>query len=109
MTDDQKEAYHDMVRSHASEAGLINASEKQSGMSILMDMRKLANHPLLMRSYYSDETVMKIAKMLSTNPMYKKNPHAPYIFEELAIMSDFQIQQTLEKFVSKSFLIWLFV
>lgn len=66
----------------------------------MMEMRKLANHPLLLRYYYSDETLMKIATMLSTHPMYKKNPHPPYIFEELAILSDFQVQQMLEKFVS---------
>lgn len=99
MAGDQRDYYNEFVRLHSSESGVVRATHEGSGIGIMMDMRKLANHPLLMRYYYSDETLMKIATMLSTHPMYKKNPHPPYIFEELAILSDFQVQQMLEKFV----------
>lgn len=100
MTAEQKQAYQELVEMHSSESGIVRAANDTAGVTIMMQMRKLANHPLLMRSYYTDEMLMKIANMLSTNPLYKKNPHPPYIFEELAILSDFQIQQMLEKCVS---------
>lgn len=96
----QKEMYKELVQSHSSESGIVRASHEQSGMSIMMDMRKLANHPLLMRFYYTDDKVRQIAQRLSTHVMYKKNPNPQYIFEELAILSDFQLYQTLEKYVS---------
>lgn len=70
-------------------------------MSIMMDMRKLSNHPLLLRYYYTDEIVYGIAERLSKHPAYKKNPVVQYIFEELAILSDFQLFQMLERYVSQ--------
>ena len=94
--------YKECVERHSSEDGIVYASKEQSGFSIMMDMRKLANHPLLLRSYYTDEMVHKIAKILSTHLLYKKNPNPQYIFEDLAIQSDFQLFQTLEKYVSKT-------
>lgn len=108
MSGNQKIYYQDFVRQHSSESGVVRASNEGSGIGIMMDMRKLANHPLLMRYYYSDEDLMKIATQLSTHPMYKKNPHPPYIFEELAILSDFQVQQMLEKFVGFLFFFCVF-
>lgn len=69
-------------------------------MSIMMDMRKLANHPLLLRYYFSDDTVHSIAKKLAQHPLYKKNRNPQYVFEELAYLSDFQLLQTMEKYVS---------
>lgn len=88
-----------MVQSYSSESGVVMSSYERSGISIMMDMRKLANHPLLMRYYYTDDKVHQIARQLSNNPLYKKNPHPQYIFEELAILSDFQLLQTIEKYV----------
>lgn len=99
LTARQKEMYKELVQSHSSESGIVRASNEQSGISIMMDMRKLANHPLLMRTYYTDDKVRKIAQRLSTHVMYKKNRNPQYIFEELAILSDFQLYQTLEKYV----------
>lgn len=69
-------------------------------MAIMMDMRKLSNHPLLLRFYYSDEKVHAIAAKLAVHPAYKKNRNPQYVFEELAYLSDFQLLQTMEKYVS---------
>ncbi|KAG4070909.1 hypothetical protein HA402_011135 [Bradysia odoriphaga] len=94
----QKEKYKDMVSVHSSENGIVRATNEHSGMSIMMDMRKLANHPLLMRYYYTDEKVLELAKRLSTHPSWKKTTNPQYIFEELAICSDFQLYQMIEKY-----------
>lgn len=65
----------------------------------MMDMRKLSNHPLLMRYYYNDGKVFDLAKRLATHPMWKKSQNPQYVFEELAICSDFQLYQMIEKYV----------
>lgn len=91
-----------MVDVHSSENGIVRATNEHSGMSIMMDMRKLSNHPLLMRYYYDDSKVFNLAKHLSTHVMWKKSTNPQYIFEELAICSDFQLYQTIEKYVSCS-------
>lgn len=88
-----------MVSVHSSENGIVRATNEHSGMSIMMDMRKLSNHPLLMRYYYTDQKVFDLAKRLSTHPMWKKSTNPQYIFEDLAICSDFQLYQTIEKYV----------
>ncbi|KAJ6648406.1 Enhancer trap locus like 1 (Etl-1) [Pseudolycoriella hygida] len=98
MSSTQKEKYKDMVTIHSSEKGIVQATNEHSGMSIMMDMRKLSNHPLLLRYYYDDDKVMDIAKRLSTHAMWKKSTNPQHIFEELAICSDFQMYQTIEKY-----------
>lgn len=100
LSPSQKEKYKDMVSVHSSESGIVQATYEHSGMSIMMDMRKLSNHPLLMRYYYTDQKVMELAKRLSTHPQWKKTQNPQHIFEDLAICSDFQLYQMIEKYVS---------
>ncbi|XP_034946491.1 SWI/SNF-related matrix-associated actin-dependent regulator of chromatin subfamily A containing DEAD/H box 1 homolog [Chelonus insularis] len=68
-----------------------NYSE-DSGVSMMMKLRKLANHPLLMRDYYDEEKVHAMAKKLSKDPSYKQK-NSQYIFEELVLLSDYQLNQ----------------
>lgn len=103
MSSTQKQKYKDMVEIHSSENGIVRATNEHSGMSIMMDMRKLSNHPLLMRYYYTDKKVLDISKRLSTHPLWKKTTNPQHIFEELAIYSDFQLYQLIEKYVSLLF------
>lgn len=98
MTDSQREKYMDLVQAYSSDAGIVQATTDLSGMSIMMDMRKLANHPLLLRYHYTDDDVRQIARQLARSPAYKKNRNPDYVFEELAVLSDFQLYQTIEKF-----------
>ena len=103
MTDDQKDKYQDIIGyyNHLKLESLTTS--ETSGASIMMDLRKMANHPLLHRHYFTDEKIRDFAKKLAFTDSYKKtNPH--YIFEALAIMSDFQVYQLCEKFVSSPFL-----
>lgn len=98
LTESQKENYMELVEQYSSDDGIVKATHDQSGIGIMMDMRKLANHPLLLRYYYSDETVHEIAKILSQHPNYKKNRNPQYCFEELAPLSDFQLYQTMRNY-----------
>lgn len=61
-------------------------------MSMMMDMRKLANHPLLLRYYYQEDSLRKIAGRLARDPGYKEK-NEQYLYEDLLFMSDFQIHQ----------------
>lgn len=69
------------------------------GSSIMMDMRKLANHPLLMRYYFSDARLHEIAKVLARDRVYKNN-NPKEIFEDIAPLSDLKIHQLSEKYPS---------
>lgn len=98
LTESQREKYTELVQTYSSDDGIVQATNEQKGISIMMDMRKLSNHPLLLRYYYSDEKVHEIANILSTHPNYKKNRNPQYVFEELAPLSDFQLYQTMQNY-----------
>ncbi|XP_061387280.1 SWI/SNF-related matrix-associated actin-dependent regulator of chromatin subfamily A containing DEAD/H box 1 homolog [Musca vetustissima] len=95
MTDSQKRYYNDLVDYYSNNRGEIYSGDR-AGVSIMIEMRKLANHPLLGRYYFSDEKLREFSKRLATVSTYKKtNPQ--YIFEEMAVMSDFQVWQLCNK------------
>lgn len=64
-------------------------------MTMMSDLRKLSNHPLLLRFYYQHEDLVKLAKKLAADPNYKDTVEQ-YIIDDLTYMSDFEIN-TLTK------------
>ena len=67
---------------------------KQNGIAQLMQLRRAANHPLLLRTHYSDDKVRELARSLIRLPEYSKIS-LPKLQEELLKFSDFQLHQTL--------------
>lgn len=64
--------------------------------NVLMQLRKTANHPALVRSFYTDEQLYEIAKLLKLrNDDWRKDP-LEHVFEDIQAYSDFQIH-TLAK------------
>lgn len=92
MSSRQNMLYKDLIAGYATKNGAIYATTEQSGMAMMMDMRKLANHPLLLRYYYQEDQVRKMASRLARDPNYKEK-NEKYAYEDLMCMSDFQIHQ----------------
>lgn len=51
MTEKQKEMYTNLVAEFSAEA---DQSAQVNGIGMMMQLRKLANHSLLVRNYYND-------------------------------------------------------
>lgn len=68
-----------------------------NGMSIMTDLRKLSNHPLLMRYHYDLDQLQEIARLLAVDPGYKDTV-VEYIVEDLKWMSDFEIHTMSQQF-----------
>lgn len=66
-------------------------------MSIMTDLRKLSNHPLLMRYHYGLDQLQDIAKLLAKDPGYKDTV-VEYIVEDFKWMSDFEIHTMAQQF-----------
>ncbi|XP_015121951.1 SWI/SNF-related matrix-associated actin-dependent regulator of chromatin subfamily A containing DEAD/H box 1 homolog [Diachasma alloeum] len=89
MIKKQKELYQKFIREFSEEAG---SSAEVNGVGMMMQLRKLANHPVLIRDYYDEDKVEVISKRLAKDPTYKQtNPQ--FIFEDLVWMSDYQIAE----------------
>ncbi|KAK8734847.1 hypothetical protein OTU49_005686 [Cherax quadricarinatus] len=70
----------------------VKNKDRDGSSNMVTTLRKIANHPLLIRKYYDDGKVKEIAKIL------KKTTHREsvlqYIVEDIAVMSDFEIHTT---------------
>lgn len=97
MAEDQRRNYNNLVEYYSNEDNVVKSSSENNGMSIMMDMRKLTNHPLLMRYFFTDKKCNEISQRLATDMIYKKT-NAEYILEELVTMSDYQIYQLAQKY-----------
>jgi SNF2 family DNA or RNA helicase len=62
-----------------------------------MQLRKVSNHPLLLRVYYTDVMIRQIAEiLLNTEPQYKREG-ADEIAMEFAAASDWELHEVCEQ------------
>lgn len=70
-------------------------SELSKIQNLLMELRKIANHPCLTRCLFDERTLQAMAQMLKQRDLeYSTSPLA-HILEDLAINSDFELQNTV--------------
>ncbi|KAH6590846.1 hypothetical protein BASA61_005093 [Batrachochytrium salamandrivorans] len=67
--------------------------------NILMDLRKVANHPLLVRSRYTDAKLRVMAKTIMQEPEHRLK-NVDYIWEDMTVLTDFEIHQLCLKYRS---------
>lgn len=96
MVDKQQKMYRNLVAEFSAEA---DQSSVVNGVGMMMQLRKLANHPLLVRDYYNDSRLRIISSRLAKEHSYKQK-NADYIFEDLQWMSDYQINQLTRTYKS---------
>ncbi|CAG0904060.1 unnamed protein product [Cyprideis torosa] len=65
------------------------------GISTLMELRKAANHPLLLRTKFRDDMLDGIARKMC---QYDRKLDHTYVMDDLKAMSDFQIHMSLKRF-----------
>lgn len=96
LTERQQSMYSKLVAQFSAEANEIT---DVNGTGMMMQLRKLANHPLLVREYYDETKLKAIANRLVKETGYKqKNPQ--YVFEDLIWTSDYQINQLTRMYKS---------
>lgn len=95
MAPTQSEQYKELVFQFQNVGKDEATSATVSAMTMMSDLRKLSNHPLLLKYYYQYEDLAQMAKILAREPTYKET-NAQYITDDLLCMSDFEIH-TLSK------------
>jgi len=100
MSQRQSELYYKLVSDYKDRAVKMEATGEaaDSGIGMLMNLRKTANHPLLVRDQYDDNKLEVIARLLKTRDSGHKDAVEEYIVEDLRGMSDFDINKTCETY-----------
>ncbi|XP_043917310.1 SWI/SNF-related matrix-associated actin-dependent regulator of chromatin subfamily A containing DEAD/H box 1 [Protopterus annectens] len=78
----------------------INSSEKSSELcNVMMQLRKMANHPVLHRQYYTSEKLRQMAKLMLKEPSHR-DANPDLIFEDMQAMTDFELNHLCYEFTS---------
>lgn len=72
-----------------------------SSSNVMMALRKATLHPLLFRKIYDDTMLKKMAKDIMKEPEYVE-ANQQYIYEDMEVMSDYELNNLCEKFPSLS-------
>ncbi|KAJ2550487.1 DNA-dependent ATPase fun30, partial [Coemansia sp. RSA 1933] len=72
--------------------GAKGANGNSSWIGMFMNMRKVADHPLLLRSHYKDSDLQAMAKQLLREPDYAEASYQ-YVLEDMEVCSDFELHK----------------
>ncbi|XP_051924566.1 SWI/SNF-related matrix-associated actin-dependent regulator of chromatin subfamily A containing DEAD/H box 1A [Hippocampus zosterae] len=74
-------------------------SEKRELSNVLMQLRKMANHPLLHRQYYTTAKLTAMSKLMLKEPTHH-DANAALIQEDMEAMSDFELHRLCQQYSS---------
>ncbi|KAG8194241.1 hypothetical protein JTE90_024572 [Oedothorax gibbosus] len=98
MVEDQAKKYAELVEKFSVE--VQNNKEENvssSGAGMMMQLRRGANHPLLLRRFYDEDTLKKMSKAILKEPTHTQSD-ATLVFEDMQVMSDFELHQLCKKY-----------
>ncbi|XP_047448109.1 SWI/SNF-related matrix-associated actin-dependent regulator of chromatin subfamily A containing DEAD/H box 1A [Mugil cephalus] len=73
--------------------------EKRELCNVMMQLRKMANHPLLHRQYYTAEKLKAMSKLMLKEPTHY-DADAALIQEDMEVMSDFELHRLCQQYSS---------
>ncbi|XP_073494285.1 SWI/SNF-related matrix-associated actin-dependent regulator of chromatin subfamily A containing DEAD/H box 1 isoform X1 [Phyllobates terribilis] len=99
MSKNQQQLYDElMIKLKRS----IEGSEKSSELcNVMMHLRKMANHPLLHRQHYTAEKLRSMSRLMLKEPTHCE-ANADLIFEDMEVMTDFELHRLCSEFSSLS-------
>ncbi|XP_030623950.1 SWI/SNF-related matrix-associated actin-dependent regulator of chromatin subfamily A containing DEAD/H box 1b [Chanos chanos] len=88
MSQKQEQLYNNLLSRFKGSAG----GEKRELINVMMHLRKMANHPLLHRQYYSSERLAAMSRrLLQESSHHNADPAA--IQDDMEVLSDFELHQ----------------
>ncbi|XP_015716831.1 SWI/SNF-related matrix-associated actin-dependent regulator of chromatin subfamily A containing DEAD/H box 1 isoform X2 [Coturnix japonica] len=88
MSEKQEQLYCDLLNKLKK---TMKGNEKNSDMgNAMMQLRKMANHPLLHRQYYTADKLKTMSKLMLKEPTHR-DANPDLIFEDMTVMTDFEL------------------
>uniref|UniRef100_A0A1A8CMH2 DNA helicase n=1 Tax=Nothobranchius kadleci TaxID=1051664 RepID=A0A1A8CMH2_NOTKA len=97
MSEKQKALYEALLKKLKSTTN----GEKRELCNVMMQLRKMANHPLLHRQYYTTEKLQAMSKLMLKEPTHI-DANAALIQEDMEVMSDFELHRLCQQYFSIS-------
>ncbi|XP_061118531.1 SWI/SNF-related matrix-associated actin-dependent regulator of chromatin subfamily A containing DEAD/H box 1B-like isoform X2 [Conger conger] len=88
MTEKQEALYTSLFQSLK---GTTNG-EKRALSNVMMQLRKMANHPLLHRQYYTSDRLAAMSRLMLKEPTHQ-DASPTLIQEDMEVMSDFELHR----------------
>lgn len=97
MSEKQQVLYQSLLKKLKSSTN----GEKRELCNVMMQLRKMANHPLLHRQYYTTEKLKAMSKLMLKEPTHF-DADAALIQEDMEVMSDFELHRLCQQYNSIS-------
>ncbi|KAM9360072.1 SWI/SNF-related matrix-associated actin-dependent regulator of chromatin subfamily A containing DEAD/H box 1A [Symphorus nematophorus] len=97
MSEKQQALYQTLFKKLKSSTN----GEKRELCNVMMQLRKMANHPLLHRQYYTTEKLKAMSKLMLKEPTHF-DADAALIQEDMEVMSDFELHRLCQQYSSIS-------
>ncbi|KAM4615772.1 SWI/SNF-related matrix-associated actin-dependent regulator of chromatin subfamily A containing DEAD/H box 1A [Polymixia lowei] len=97
MSEKQQGLYQALIKKLKKSA----AGEKRELCNVMMQLRKMANHPLLHRQYYTTVKLKAMSKLMLQEPSHF-DADMDLIQEDMEVMSDFELHRLCQKYSSIS-------
>ncbi|XP_013416751.1 SWI/SNF-related matrix-associated actin-dependent regulator of chromatin subfamily A containing DEAD/H box 1 [Lingula anatina] len=95
LTNEQRRLYDELVTKYSAQS--LKEDQEEKGSSILMQLRKMANHQLLHRNKYPDNVLRHMAKLMLKEPTHT-DANEEYIYEDMQVMSDFELHKLCQMY-----------
>ncbi|XP_062870336.1 SWI/SNF-related matrix-associated actin-dependent regulator of chromatin subfamily A containing DEAD/H box 1b isoform X2 [Trichomycterus rosablanca] len=93
MSEKQQQLYSDLF----SKLKSSSSTEKRELTNVMMQLRKMANHPLLHRQYYTGKRLSTMSKLMLKEPSHRDSDPA-LIEEDMRVMSDFELHRLCQQY-----------
>ncbi|XP_016898195.1 SWI/SNF-related matrix-associated actin-dependent regulator of chromatin subfamily A containing DEAD/H box 1A-like [Cynoglossus semilaevis] len=97
MSEKQKVLYDKLLK----KLKLSTTGKNRELCNVMMQLRKMANHPLLHRQYYTTKKLKAMSKLMLKDPSHY-DADAALIQEDMEIMSDFELHGLCKQYTSIS-------
>uniref|UniRef100_A0A3B5L384 DNA helicase n=1 Tax=Xiphophorus couchianus TaxID=32473 RepID=A0A3B5L384_9TELE len=95
MSEKQQVLYEALLKKLKS----TTIGEKRELCNVMMQLRKMANHPLLHRQYYTTEKLQAMSQLMLKEPTHH-DASAALIQEDMEVMSDFELHRLCQQYFS---------